>query len=138
MSKAPNMEQDDYHKAQFAHLVMMFASSTLQHLGRLPTPAGGKSEVDLEAAQATIDMLDMLAAKTRGNLDPEETRMLNETLTGLKLQFVEASPPGGARPAAPGPGPAASPAPPPASSAGPAAPPSPNDDDRKKYHKSYG
>jgi hypothetical protein len=48
-----------------------------------------KAEVNLDAAQATIDLLDMIAAKSRGNLDRDEERLLKDTLMSLKLTFVE-------------------------------------------------
>jgi hypothetical protein len=34
-------------------------------------------------------MLDMLEARTRGNLDADETRLLKDTLMSLKMNYVE-------------------------------------------------
>lgn len=84
-------DHDDLSKALFAQLVMMFSTSALQHLGKIANPATQKAEVNLDAAQATIDMLDMLQAKTEGNLDDEERRMLKDTVSALKLNYVETS-----------------------------------------------
>jgi hypothetical protein len=80
---------DDMQASLFAHLVITLATSTMQHLGKMLNPMTNKAEVNLDAAQATIDMLDMLEAKTRGNLGPDEAKMLKDTLTSLKLNYVE-------------------------------------------------
>lgn len=79
------------HKDLFAGLVMMMSQSALLHLGKLVNPATGKAEVKLEYAQESIDMLDMIEAKTRGNLDAGEAKMLKETLAYLKINYVETS-----------------------------------------------
>jgi len=82
-------EQTDKYSELFLGLVVSFQVSTLQYLGKLVSPHTGKTERNLEGAASTIDMLDMLAQKTRGNLKPEEERFLNETISHLKLNYVE-------------------------------------------------
>lgn len=77
------------HKELFSGLVMMMGQSALLHMGKLVNPATGKTEVRLEYAQEAIDTLDMLEARTRGNLDAEEARLLKTTLSSLKLTYVE-------------------------------------------------
>ncbi len=84
-----NESKPDIHKVLFMHLVSMLAMSAIQQMGKLVDPGTGKAEINLEAAQATIDMLDMLEARTRGNLDAEETRLLKDTLMSLKMNYVE-------------------------------------------------
>lgn len=79
----------DIHKSLFIQLVMMLATSASQAMGKLVNPATKKAEVNVEAAEATIDLLDMIEAKTKGNLDRDEERMLKDTLMSLKLTFVE-------------------------------------------------
>jgi hypothetical protein len=75
----------------FSQLVAMLTTSAFQQMGKIANPVTGRAEVDLEGAQASIDMLDMLAQKTKGNLDPDEERGLAEALTALRLNFVQAS-----------------------------------------------
>ncbi|MFA5043005.1 MAG: DUF1844 domain-containing protein [Kiritimatiellia bacterium] len=82
-------QENDANKMLFMHLLSMLAMSAIQQMGKLASPAAGKAEINLEAAQATIDMLDMLEAKTRGNLDADETRLLKDTLMSLKMNYVE-------------------------------------------------
>ena len=84
-----NESKPDINKVLFMHLVSMLAMSAIQQMGKLVNPNTGKAEINLEAAQATIDMLDMLEARTRGNLDADEEKLLKETLASLKINFVE-------------------------------------------------
>lgn len=93
----------DMHKAMFMQLVIMLSSSAMQHLGKIINPMTGKTELNLEAAQATIDMVEMIEAKTKGNLDRDEERLLKNTITSLKLNYVEtaATPAPAAKPADP-------------------------------------
>jgi len=145
MAKNDEFTQDDVHAALFAQLVAMFATSALQHLGKLVNPASGKAEVNLEAAQTTIDMLDMLASKTRGNLAQDEARMLQEALTAVKLNFVETqrlahqaasapakTPPAGTPPTS---APAAAPQPGPDGEIKTSG--TPGDDKEPRFHKKY-
>ncbi len=82
---------NDMNKALFVHLLTMLSMSAMQELGKLKNQLTGKVEVHLDMAQATIDMLDMLEAKTNGNRDAEEEKVLKDTLTMLKMNFVETS-----------------------------------------------
>jgi len=83
-----NNANNDTNKYLFINLVTMLSMSAMQQLGKLK-PEAGKAEVNLDATQATIDTLDMLAAKTKGNLDKDETRLITDTLSMLKMNFVE-------------------------------------------------
>ena len=42
-----------------------------------------------EIAQQTIDTIEMMQAKTRGNLEPEEAKLIDSLLYELRLHFVE-------------------------------------------------
>jgi len=46
-------------------------------------------EPDLAIAEQTIDTLEMLRRKTRGNLDDEERKLIDTLLYELRLKFVE-------------------------------------------------
>lgn len=84
--KNPNQDTNKY---LFINLVTMLGIGAMQQLGKIINPIAGKAAINLDAAQATIDTLDMLTAKTRGNLDNDEERLLKETLSTLKMNFVE-------------------------------------------------
>jgi hypothetical protein len=49
------------------------------------------AEPALDLARHSIDMLAILQEKTRGNLTAEEKWLLENTLTELRLRFVQAS-----------------------------------------------
>ena len=79
----------------FARLVVMLHAATMQYLGKVKNPLTDKVERDLPAAQGMIDTLDMLENRTRGNLTPEESRMIGQLLQELRLNYVdEAQKPG--------------------------------------------
>jgi hypothetical protein len=59
-------------------------------LGQAPHPQTGQTAQDLEHATFFIDQLEMLAVKTKGNLDKQEDALLKQSLTHLRLAFVEA------------------------------------------------
>jgi len=86
-----NNSSTDTNKILFAHMITMLSMSAMQQLGKIINPATGKAETNLDAAQATIDMLDMLVAKTKGNLDADEEKLTKDTLSALKMNFVETS-----------------------------------------------
>jgi hypothetical protein len=59
-------------------------------LGRTPHPETGQPMRDLDAAKLFIDQLEMLEVKTKGNLNPQETTLLKQSLMTLHLAYVEA------------------------------------------------
>lgn len=50
-----------------------------------------KTEPDLQLARHTIDLLAVLLEKTKGNLELEEQRLLENSLTELRFRFVQVS-----------------------------------------------
>jgi hypothetical protein len=80
----------DSTAAMFASLVMQNANMALIFLGKAPHPQTGQTSQDLENARYFIDQLEMLEVKTKGNLSKPEATLLNQSLTNLRLAFVEA------------------------------------------------
>lgn len=79
-------------KPDFAALVVSLGHSALFHLGAVSDPRSGeKGTLDLALAHQTIDLVEMLQEKTRGNLTDEETHLLEELLFDLRSRYVEAS-----------------------------------------------
>ncbi len=58
----------------FSTFLVSLASTALAHLGRAE---GVDVPVDPRLARDTLAVLDLLAAKTKGNLEPEEARLLD-------------------------------------------------------------
>jgi hypothetical protein len=84
-----DMSAEQSNEQLFQGLVISLAAATMQHLGKTLNPVSNKIDKNMEAAQSTIDMLDMLEAKTRGNLGESEARLLKGVLAELKLNYVE-------------------------------------------------
>ncbi len=97
----PDAPSNDMNKAMFMELVLMLSSSVMQQLGKIINPMTGKTELNLEAAQSTISLLEMIEAKTKGNLDRDEERLIKNTLTSLKMNYVETSSSAPAKPEKP-------------------------------------
>ena len=96
----------DTMTALFANLVMQQSNMALLLLGKVADPDSGKVIRDLEAARMFIDTLEMLEAKTQGNLSKQEGALLKQTLMQLRWAFVEAvEAPSPQTKAAPQPGP---------------------------------
>ena len=70
-------------------LILMFQTAALQQMGKLKSPVSDKIEKDLQQAQISIDMLEMLHAKMKGNLTSEEQRTFTGVLQELKLNYVD-------------------------------------------------
>ena len=75
----------------FDLLVRSLANQAAMLLTGIQDPATGQTMVDIEGAREVIDMLDALREKTRGNLAPEEDKILAEMLGSLKFSYLEMS-----------------------------------------------
>jgi len=60
----------------------------MQQMGKVMNPFTEKIERDMEHARMSIEMLEMLRARTEGNLTGQEARFLNHVLTELRLNYV--------------------------------------------------
>lgn len=72
----------------FEHLVQQFYVTAMLQMGA-GTQEGQRPRVDIMGARATIDLLAVLAEKTRGNLSPAEDRMLQTVLFEARMAFLE-------------------------------------------------
>jgi len=141
---------EDLQSALFLDLVAQHAEMAMMFLGRVPHPQTGEKVQDLETARLFISQLEMLEAKTRGNLNQREQALLKQALMATRLAFVEAAdaqpakPDGGKEPGAapatpsePSASPSPTPAPAETSAQAQENPPSATDDERKKFVKKY-
>ena len=132
--------REDLQSALFAQMVMQQANLAMMLLGKVPHPQTGKTMRDLEGARMFIDQLEMLEAKTKGNLGKEEQALLKQSLMSLQMAFVEAVEAPAPTPAAPAQPAPAAPAETAADSA--TAPPPTGEsaaeaDSKKKFSKKY-
>lgn len=75
--------------ALFLQLVLGLQQAAMVSLGKLMNPMSGKLERNLEAARNTIDTLSAIEARTRGNLEPDEQRVLTQVLGDLRMNYVD-------------------------------------------------
>lgn len=131
MAEVQNSQQSGEMTRRFIEFVLMQAQQIALMLGQIPGPDGKPMEANLPVARIFIDQLEMIREKTRGNLSPEESDVLNKVLADLQLAFVEA---GQSAPTASAPQEAAPPAP----AAEEKSEPAESTEDKKKFTKSYG
>jgi hypothetical protein len=74
----------------FENLVQQFYLSALLQMGA-GAQQGQRPRVDIMGARATIDLLAVLAEKTKGNLSEAEDRLLQSVLFELRMAFLELS-----------------------------------------------
>ena len=78
----------------FSTFVLSLGTSALYQLGEIgdsENATEGPVEPNLPIARQTIDTLEMLTEKTRGNLTDAESKLLESILYELHMKFVEAS-----------------------------------------------
>lgn len=81
-------ESQQMPEVTFSTFILSLASSALVQLGEVPDPATGQTATHLSLARHSIDMLEMLRCKTKGNLDSRESQMLDSVLYELRMKFV--------------------------------------------------
>jgi hypothetical protein len=84
-------ELDKNIDAYFFTLVTSLQAAAWQQLGKIASPITGKVERNLPQAQMSIDLLNMIAEKTKGNLSPDESRLISGILYELRLNYVDES-----------------------------------------------
>ena len=75
----------------FTLLVISLVTQARICLADMENPITKKKEFDLEAAKHHIDMLEMLDAKTSGNLTDQEKELLDSVLYELRMRYVQMS-----------------------------------------------
>jgi hypothetical protein len=82
-------EPDQKNTQFFLYLVSSFELAAMQQMGKLKNPLLDKIERNLQQAQFSMELLDMLKIKTKGNLSEDEDKFLEHVLAQLKLNYVE-------------------------------------------------
>jgi len=73
----------------FSTFILSLNTAALVHLGEIPDPITNKKQVNLTLAKQTIDTLEMLKEKTKGNLSIDEEKLLQSIIYELKLKFLK-------------------------------------------------
>jgi hypothetical protein len=88
----PPDEEKAMPQVTFSTFILSLASTALVQLGEVPNPESGRIEQNFALGKHTIDVLDMLRAKTQACLDNEEKRLLDGILYELRMKYVLKSP----------------------------------------------
>ena len=86
---SPRTDEQELPPASFEVLVNQLAISAMVALGQLKESEEAQPVIHLGMAKYHIDMLEMLQEKTKGNLTPPESRMVDDVLYQLRMIFVQ-------------------------------------------------
>jgi len=84
-----NPDQSELFKMDFSTFVLSLNASALIHLGEIHDPTSKERAVNLSAAKHTIEILEIIKDKTRGNLDGEEEKLIDDVLYNLRVKYVK-------------------------------------------------
>lgn len=73
----------------FHFVVTFFAGWGWQAMGKVPNPATGKMEKNLELCKQIIEIMEMFREKTKGNLNGDEEKLLTGIIAELQLNYVD-------------------------------------------------
>ena len=80
---------DDNKNTQlFMGVCTSLVTQAWMQLGKIKNPMTDKIEIDLDAASLTIDMLGMLKEKTKGNVGEDETKILDQSVNELRMNYI--------------------------------------------------
>lgn len=91
MSKEVHEHAAEPPAASFPMIISSFVAQALISMGDMPNPIDGQRHIDLESAKFSIDVLQILSDKTKGNLADDEKKMLDGALYDLRMRYVERS-----------------------------------------------
>ncbi len=86
--RAANPGMEHPPAMSFDQLIQSFYMTSIMQLGG-STAEGQQPQIDLMGARQSIDMLAVLAEKTKGNLTLDESRLLDSALFELRMAFLE-------------------------------------------------
>jgi len=73
----------------FSSVVILLYFPTLIQLGLVEDPGSGERREDLVLAKRNIDLLDLLKDRTKGNLEEDEAKFLEDVLSQLKMAYLK-------------------------------------------------
>ncbi len=86
--RQPGTGADDLPAPTFVDLIGLLAQPIAMFLGDGSMP-GSEAEENLPLARFHIDLLDLVRSKTKGNINSEEAKLLEDLLFQLRMRYVE-------------------------------------------------
>ena len=87
--KEPIPEKELLPEIDFNSFIFSLSTSALIQLGKIEDPFTKKLVKNLPLAKQTIDLIGMLKEKTKGNLSPEEEKMIDYVLYDLRMNYIK-------------------------------------------------
>jgi hypothetical protein len=84
-----DIDQPSSRELLFLQMISMFQVAAMQQLGKIVDPTTGEVTKDLAQAKVSIDILDVLKEKTKGNLSEVEGEFLDKVLFELHMNYVD-------------------------------------------------
>ncbi len=75
----------------FETFIRSLGTATLVSLGEIENPVSKTMEKDLVSAKQHIDILELLASKTVGNLNENESKLMQHLLYELRIKYIAAT-----------------------------------------------
>ncbi len=87
----PSEKEEALPEVDFNSFIFSLSTSVLIQLGEIEDPFTQKEAKNLPLAKQTIDLIGMLKEKTKGNLTPQEEKLIENILYDLKMRYVKAA-----------------------------------------------
>ncbi|MCQ9206188.1 MAG: DUF1844 domain-containing protein [Omnitrophica bacterium] len=82
-------ETGNYHQPTFSIFLSSLSMQAMIAMGKLENPLTKKTTRNYSQARFLIETLEIVKEKTKSNINAQEKKLLNESLTNLKLIYLE-------------------------------------------------
>ncbi len=84
-------QQVELPEINFVNFLFSISTSALIQMGEIEDPISQQTVRNLPLAKQTIDLIGMLKEKTKGNLTPDEAKLIENILFDLRMRYVKAT-----------------------------------------------
>lgn len=85
------MTNNEIPQINFTTLVLGFSTSALSYLGYQTFDGQELPQKNFDLAKQNIDIIALLEEKTKGNLSKDESDLISQVLSDLRLKYVDSS-----------------------------------------------
>ena len=87
-SQSTDQDRPKLPPVDFSAFIAELGMTAVTYLGGYQNPETKEVLVDLEMAKRTIDTIELLKEKTKGNLTAPESNLLDNTLYNLRMTYI--------------------------------------------------
>ncbi len=88
LTKDTSHQEGPLPEIDFINFIFSLSTSVLIQLGEIQDPISETVTKNLPLAKQTIDLIGMLMEKTKGNLTPQEEKVIESILYDLRMRYV--------------------------------------------------